>query len=84
MNKIQNFLQKLLIKCITILKVRTIDYQVSIGNKDGDDKKIQFEKATLRLLKKFNVGDDLKGIQTLEIKCDVNEYPLITIKKLII
>jgi len=84
MNKIQNFLQKLLIKCITILKVHTIDYRVSIKDEAGDNKKIQFEKAILRLLKKFDVGGDLKLLQSIEIKCDCNEYPLITIKKLIL
>lgn len=84
MNKIQKFLQKLVIRVIEILKIRTIDYQVSLKNEKNDEEKIKFEKAILRLLKRFKIGGDLKGIQTIEINCNCNEYPLITIKKLII
>ncbi len=84
MSKVKGFFQKVIMKCITILKIETIDYQVSIRDEKDDDIKIKFEKDILRLLKKYKIGGDLKGIQNIKIKCDVEEYPLVTIKELII
>ncbi|KKL77948.1 hypothetical protein LCGC14_2029810 [marine sediment metagenome] len=70
-----NFLRKLVSKYGKTISTKKTDWQ---------DGKEQFERSILRLLKRHKIIDSIHGIQNIDIKLRVTEYPDIKIRTILI
>jgi len=72
-------MKKFLLKLFGIMKTRT----TYVGNKD-DDKHLKFERALLRLLRRYGYyNPKVDCLQKLIIKCSVGDLPTIVTENLI-